>query len=99
MKYGLQDEVVQKISGVFIRFPAVHKAVLYGSRAKGDYKNGSDVDLTLVGPLDADTLGQIMDALDDLLLPYSMGLSIFSNITDQSLLDHIKRVGVVFYES
>lgn len=52
MKYGLKDTSIQKIRGVFARYPQVEKAVLYGSRAKGNYKNGSDIDLTLRGGAD-----------------------------------------------
>jgi predicted nucleotidyltransferase len=49
MKYGLKDDVVKKIINVFSKYPQIEKAVLYGSRAKGNYKNGSDIDLTLFG--------------------------------------------------
>lgn len=100
MNCGLQDTVIQKICGVFLKFPIIKKVVLYGSRAKGNYKNGSDIDLTLMGESDLNlrVLSEVMDEIDELLLPYSFDLSVFSNITDQSLIEHIKRVGVVFYE-
>ncbi|MBI3959857.1 MAG: nucleotidyltransferase domain-containing protein [Chloroflexi bacterium] len=99
MKYGLQDATIQKICAVFARFPQVETAVLYGSRAKGNYKNGSDIDLTLRGDgaLTLNVLYRISDELDDLLLPYTIDLSIFANISDPDLLDHIRRVGVTFY--
>ena len=100
MRYGLKDAAIQKICAVFAKFPQVDKAVLYGSRAKGTYKNGSDIDLTLCGDEDLtlDVLYNIMHELDDLLLPYSMDLSIFSDISDLDVVEHIKRVGVTFYE-
>ena len=47
MKYGLHEATLKKIRGVFVRFPAIEKAVLYGSRAKGNFKTGSDIDVTL----------------------------------------------------
>ncbi len=99
MKYGLQDATIQKICAVFARFPQVEKAVLYGSRAKGNYKNGSDIDLTLRGDaaLTLNVLYKISEELDDLLLPYTIDLSIFANISDRDLIDHIQRVGVTFY--
>lgn len=99
MKYGLSKSTVEKIQGVFSRFPAVEKAVLYGSRAKGNYKTGSDIDLTLLGPaLTPRLLAEIDDALDDLLLPYTIDLSIFDKLDHQDLRDHIARVGVAFYQ-
>ncbi len=98
-KYGLSDSVIDRITSVFSRFPEVDKAVLYGSRAKGNYKRGSDIDLTLSGSgLSLTILHRIENELDDLLLPYKIDLSIFDRITDPDVIDHIKRVGVVFYE-
>lgn len=100
MKYGLSDSTRQKICEVLARFPQVEKAVLYGSRAKGNYKNGSDIDLTLFGhpELTLKLLNRIMDAIDDLLLPYTIDLSIFDDLGDVELVEHIQRVGVTFYE-
>jgi uncharacterized protein len=100
MKYGLKDAAIRKICAVFARFPQVEKAVLYGSRAKGNHKNGSDIDLTLYGneDLNLNVLNRIMDEFDDLLLPYTIDLSIFRDISDPDVIGHIERVGVMFYE-
>jgi len=96
--HGLPAETVAKIREVLSRFPEVEKAVLYGSRAKGDARPGSDIDLALFGSrLDQNKVGQIDDALDDLLLPYRFDLSIFARITHPDLLEHIRRVGVALY--
>jgi len=99
MNYGLPQATIQKICDVFARYPQVEKAILYGSRAKGNYRNGSDIDLTLIGGEDLTfkTLFRIMDEIDDLLLPYTVDLSIRSSIGVPDLLDHIQRVGVTFY--
>ncbi len=99
MKHGLNSATVDRIRSVLARFSEVDKATLYGSRAKGTYKPGSDIDLALFGrDLDASVLSRIASALDDLLLPYKIDLSIFANISNSNLLGHIERVGVVFYE-
>jgi len=87
------------MSAVFSRWPGVEQVILYGSRAKGTYRDGSDIDLTIIG----DTLTQshmlkIANELDDLALPYKIDLSLQRQIEDNALLEHIKRVGVVFYE-
>lgn len=99
VKYGLNDKTIGKIQDVLSKFHEVDKAVLYGSRAKGNFKNGSDIDLTLYGAgLSLTTLGKIESDLDDLLLPYKIDLSVFEHISDPDVVDHIRRVGVVFYE-
>ena len=99
MNHGLSDATVRKIQQVLAGFPAVEKAVLYGSRAKGDYKPGSDIDLTLFGEeLDERLMSRLYWALDDLLLPYEMDLSNFTDLRHPALIDHIRRVGVVLYD-
>jgi predicted nucleotidyltransferase len=99
-RFGLKESTIEKICVVFAGYPQVEKAILYGSRAKGNYKNGSDIDLTLDGgpDLTLNVLYRIMDELDDLLLPYMIDLSILASITDPDVVDHIQRVGIVFYE-
>jgi predicted nucleotidyltransferase len=97
-RHGLPGRAVAQIHRVLSQFPEVEKGVLYGSRAKGNFKRGSDIDLTLHGRfLDSRILGRVDDELDDLLLPYRFHLSIFSKISHADLIDHIRRVGVVFY--
>jgi len=98
MDYGLSNTVVKKIQQVLSEHPDVQKAVLYGSRAKGNYKPGSDIDLTLEGDaLNLQQLNAIGNELDDLLLPYEFDLSIYHQIDSPDLLEHIKRVGETFY--
>ena len=99
-RFGLKESIIDMICTVFVRYPQVERAVLYGSRAKGDFKPGSDIDLTLVGEddLSRKELYRIMDDLDDLLLPYTFDISIFRNITDRDVLNHIQRAGITFYE-
>jgi uncharacterized protein len=99
MKYGLTETTIERIHGVFAHYPAIEKAVLYGSRAKGNYKIGSDIDLTLFGKiLTFDQLSAIALELDDLLLPYTIDLSIFEHLSHTELREHIERIGVVFYQ-
>jgi predicted nucleotidyltransferase len=99
-RFGLKEATIQKICDVLAKYPQVEKAVLFGSRAIGNYKNSSDIDLVLVGGdnLTEKVLCQIMDEIDDLLLPYTFDLSIFQHISDPEVIEHIQRVGVVFYQ-
>lgn len=100
MKYGLSDQTLQKIHDVFVQYPQIEEAVLYGSRARGDYKNGSDIDLTLHGgdSLTHTILSKIANDLDDQLLPYTIDLSIFNHIRNPDMIEQIERVGIVFYK-
>ncbi len=99
MKYGLKEETVEKINHVFSHYAQLEKVMLYGSRARGNFKNGSDIDLTFHGEnLNLSILSKIDNELDDLLLPYSFDLSIFKHIDNADLIAHIKQVGIVFYE-
>jgi predicted nucleotidyltransferase len=99
MKYGLSEQTIEKIQAVLSNHSEVDKACLYGSRAMGNFKQGSDIDLTLYGGhLSLTTLHKIENELDDLLLPYKIDLSIFKQISDPDVIDHIQRVGIVFYE-
>ena len=100
MRYGLSEQTIATIDSVLSHYPQIEKALLYGSRAKGNYKNGSDIDLTLVGGKDLtrSILGKIMDEIHDALLPYTFDLSILSQITDAEVLGHIQRVGVTLYD-
>ncbi len=99
MKYGLKEETIEKIQKVFSAFPQVDKVILYGSRAKGNYKNGSDIDLTFKGDsLNLSVLNTISLQLDDLYLPYTFDLSIYKYIDNKELLEHIDRIGIEFYK-
>jgi predicted nucleotidyltransferase len=96
---GLSLETVDKLRCVFARYPEVEQAVLYGSRAKGNYKHGSDIDLTLHGgALTPSLCATIADALDELLLPYMIDLSLYSSLHHPELEAHIQRVGIVLYQ-
>ncbi|MCI5160056.1 MAG: nucleotidyltransferase domain-containing protein [Candidatus Electrothrix sp. AUS1_2] len=96
--HGLGNETVAKICAVFARHPAVERAVLYGSRGKGNFKPGSDIDLSLNGAgLSLQDLRVIHDELDELLLPYSIDVLIFDTLRHEKLKEHIERAGVVLY--
>ena len=98
MPYGLKKNIIEKINSVFVRHPQIEKVILYGSRAKGCFQNGSDIDLTVIGEnIDLLLLHKIENELDELILPYTIDLSIFNHIDNENLIEHINRVGVEFY--
>jgi type I restriction enzyme S subunit len=99
MNTGLNSSDIEKIQSVLNLYQEIEKAILFGSRAKGNYKPASDIDLTLVGKnLNLTIQQKIENELDDLLLPYKFDISIHHTITNKELLDHIKRVGKVLFQ-
>ena len=99
MPYGLKDTELAKLNEVFAANGRIERVVLYGSRAKGNYKPFSDVDITLEGDELTDTdLSRLSLAIDDLLLPYQFDISIFHTLKNEALIDHIRRMGITIYE-
>lgn len=95
---GLPEYAVEKICGIFRDYPPIRRVILYGSRAMGTYRPGSDIDLCI----EAESLGltellSIENRIDDLLLPWKVDLSLLHTIDNPALQDHIRRVGVTFY--
>ena len=99
MKFGLKAQTISKIQDVFKQFPTVDEVIIFGSRAKGNFKKGSDIDLTLVGEnIDQHLCDDITEELDELLLPYMIDLSVYDLLNHPELMGHIKRVGQIFYQ-
>lgn len=84
--YGLTDNELEKLCNLFRKHEEIEQAVLYGSRAKGNFKPFSDIDITLMGDrLTYNTLSSLSDEIDDLLLPYSVDLSIYGKLKNADL--------------
>jgi len=99
-QYGLEEKEIAAIKNILAQHQEVEQAILYGSRAKGNFKPASDIDLVLKGDkLTVAVQNRIADELDDLLLPYKFDLSVFHQISDDDLLEHIERIGLEFYEN
>jgi uncharacterized protein len=99
LRFGLKERTINQINQVFKLYPDIDKVVLYGSRAKGTYRNGSDIDLTIISDnLTYEQLNRIETQLDELSLPYSIDLSLFQHIDNPGLIEHINRIGQVFYK-
>lgn len=97
--HGLSEKTLATIAGVLTRYPEVERAVLFGSRAKGTHRPGSDIDLALAGEsLDWRLIGRIYEALDDGLLPYTFSLVRHDASTDPEIAAHIVRVGILIYQ-
>ena len=100
MRFGLSDTVIKELQGVFRRHANIQRVLIFGSRSKGNYREGSDVDLAVVGTgIDYNQLLDIMCQIDDLELLYSVDLLDYSKNKGTPIGDHIDRVGQVFYET
>jgi predicted nucleotidyltransferase len=96
--FGLKEHHIEALNTCFAKYPQIEKVLIYGSRAIGTYKNGSDIDLTIIGEMNPNALTSILVEIDDLMLPYKIDLSIFTELHNTALIDHIERHGKVFYE-
>lgn len=93
--HGLSEAALARIREVLSRVPSLERALLFGSRAKGTHRPGSDIDLALVGAaLDWRTVGRLYDDLYDLLLPQRFSLVVLDDSTDADVAEHIRRVGI-----
>lgn len=96
---GLTDADLSDIIGVIIRNDKISKVILFGSRAKGTYGNGSDIDIALSGnELNTNDIIDFAIDLEELNLPYKFDLLILERIKENELLAHISRVGKVLYD-
>lgn len=98
-EFGLSDTSLATVRSILSTCSSIEQALVYGSRAKGTYRPGSDIDITLIGThLNTDMLSKLSRLFDESNLPYMVDLSIMKNIDNPNLLDHIQRVGQVIYQ-
>lgn len=98
MSIGLDSADLELILKVFAAHPRLERVTLYGSRAKGTHRKGSDIDLVLSGQgFTERDLSRLEGELDDLLLPYTFDLSLRCSVNSPDLLEHIERVGKDLY--
>ena len=98
MKFGLSVNTIDRINSVFKKYPEIEQVIIYGSRAKGNYREGSDIDITLKGEnLNDRILSKVKSEIDDLNTPYLFDISAFNLLVSSGLIQHIERVGQILY--
>jgi uncharacterized protein len=98
MNFGLKEETINKINSVFIKYQEVEEVIIYGSRAKGNYRDGSDIDLTIrSNNITEKILSKIKYDIEELNTPYLFDISLFSALSSSELKEHILRAGKIFY--
>lgn len=95
MPYGLPDKAFDNIIQILSEYKKIQQAILFGSRAIGNYKESSDIDIALCGDdLNLKDLRKIELKMDELLLPWHIDLLVWNQLNEPGLKDHIQRVGV-----
>lgn len=98
MKYGISDDVIDEIKNVFLHHENIEKVLIFGSRAKGTYSEGSDIDLALVGKdIDYRQMLDISNDMENIGLLYKVDIMDYSKNIGTPIGEHIDRVGKVFY--
>ena len=95
---GLNKQELEAIKSVFFSHPKVDSVKIFGSRAKGNYRPSSDIDLAIIGDIDQFEAEKISSELDDLPLPYLFDLKVVNQISSPELIEHIKRVGISLHD-
>lgn len=98
-KFGLLETDIESIIATLKNQPKVERAYIFGSRAKGNFKNGSDVDIALKGKkLDFDAVSQVSYLLnEETNMPYKFDVLNYHTIREPDLVVHIDRVGIEIY--
>ena len=100
MENGLNQRDLDNITTAVKKFPDIEQAIIFGSRAKGNHKKGSDVDLAIKGKnISEETVKRLSGELnEEMPLPYFFDVVHFDKISNSGLADHISRVGEVIFE-
>ncbi|MCL2214560.1 MAG: nucleotidyltransferase domain-containing protein [Treponema sp.] len=101
MEYGLSDNTISALFSVFKKYNGINQVILYGSRAKGCFKTGSDIDITIKtdNSFTRDDLLNIAGDFDDSDIPYFVDVSIYENLSNPDLKAHIDRAGKILYSA
>jgi predicted nucleotidyltransferase len=94
--FGLDERTLAAITACLRQFPEIAWAKVYGSRAKGNYERGSDIDLAFSSPTDCSA--DLLEALDALPTPYLFDVTHVETLRHEGLKAHIERVGVLLYQ-
>ena len=94
--FGLPERTINELLEYFKTKPEIQKVVIYGSRAKGTYKNGSDIDFAIWS--NEDNTSKIATELDELPTPYMFDVTDYKTLSHENLKKSIDKDGIVFYK-
>ncbi|MBK8554778.1 MAG: nucleotidyltransferase domain-containing protein [Lewinellaceae bacterium] len=97
--FGLTERDLATIQEIFGQFPEIQTVFIFGSRAKGNFRTGSDIDLAIMHPpVGNNTLLRLRNAFEDSSLPYNVDIVNYPALQHADLKAHIDRVGRLFYQ-
>jgi predicted nucleotidyltransferase len=98
--FGLRKKDIEDIIAVLRNFTEVEQAIIFGSRAKGNYKNGSDVDVAIKGKKANYSIALKISGIlnEDTLMPYHFDILSYEDLKNNNLVSHIDNVGKLLYE-
>ena len=100
MTFGLRDTDITYMHDLFRQHPDIEQVWVYGSRAKGAHRPGSDVDLALIGPdVKRETVSHVHFILEeDSPMPFFFDVLCWNTLANQPLKDEIEQTGKLLYE-
>jgi predicted nucleotidyltransferase len=96
--FGIYSNSYNQIIDILKEFHSINEVIIYGSRAKNSYREGSDIDLTIKGDVSLEDINKLWHKLDDSCIPYKFDISRFQDLKNQKFIEHINRVGKIFYK-
>lgn len=98
--FGLKEDRLNKIRRVLARYPQVKRAVIFGSRARGDFKPNSDIDLAVYLTDSEDKMpGELLLEIDDAAGIYKIDVIDMLRLNNEPLRQRIEAEGVEIYDS
>ena len=97
MSFGLTQKTIKKLKEVFKKYPEIYQVKIYGSRARGDHRIGSDIDLAFFSKSKKDLSLRLSSELNQLFTPYLFDIVNYNSLKDQPLKEEIDKHGKVFY--
>ena len=96
--FGLPFFILDQLIIVFKKYPEVESVMIYGSRAKGNFRDGSDIDLAVFGPkLTPEDFAMLCSDLEDLSIIFKIDCVHFENIKRQILKEKISQEGRLIF--
>jgi len=96
--FGLKDSIIIKIKDVLLKYDEIEKALIFGSRARGDYKKTSDIDIAIFSHnMTSSRINLLRNDFDDLDIIYTVDVVDFNKLSKEELKNNIINDGMVIY--
>ncbi|MEQ9107828.1 MAG: nucleotidyltransferase domain-containing protein [Limnobacter sp.] len=96
----MSSEIVRQLTSVFARYPNIETVYLFGSRAKGNFRDGSDIDLAVLAPeMKPEIFTQLWNEIDALPMVFKVDCLHFEQLENDALKQKVLNEGVVFYQA